>query len=157
MVSQDLEQLFPGLVATPYKVTSAATVNYNCIAWAAGDSSRWWWPDEFDQYHWPEEVPRQRTLDAFVQAFASIGFEECRDASSEHGWEKVAIYAKSDGEPSHAARQLRDGTWTSKLGQLQDINHVEPDDVNGTDYGSPVRFLRRRRNDPNPSLGEAKP
>lgn len=35
-----LEQLFPGLRAAPYLVTSPRTREYNCIAWAAGDGVR---------------------------------------------------------------------------------------------------------------------
>ena len=57
---------------------------------------------------------------------------------------KIAIYAHDDGQPTHAARQLPDGRWTSKMGHLEDIEHRVVDDVNGPQYGSPVRFMRRR-------------
>lgn len=40
-----LEELFPGLRETEYTLTSPEDRGYNCIAWAAGDLSRWWWPD----------------------------------------------------------------------------------------------------------------
>ena len=141
----DLERLFPGLRGAVYAVTSPAQPDYNCVAWATGDDSRWWWPDEFEQYYWPEEAQRRSTLDAFVDAFRTLGFEICGDSTLEPGWEKAAIYAKEDGTPTHAARQLPDGTWTSKLGQLEDIQHAEVDHVSGTAYGRPVLFLRRRQ------------
>ena len=40
-----IEAAFPALVGTGYFVTSPATPEYNCIAWAAGETDRWWWPD----------------------------------------------------------------------------------------------------------------
>jgi hypothetical protein len=45
MRSPRLESLFPNLRADPYAVTSPASTVYNCIAWAAGDNTRWWEPD----------------------------------------------------------------------------------------------------------------
>lgn len=146
MVSRDLERLFPRLAEASYEITSPAQPDYNCIAWAAGDDSRWWWPDEFHQYYWPGEAPRRSTLDAFAGAFRTLGFEVCEDAMMESGWEKVAIYAKEDGTPTHAARQLPDGKWTSKLGGLEDVVHPTLDCVSGAAYGNSVIFLRRRRN-----------
>lgn len=144
-MNHDFERFFPGLRGVAYKVTSPAQSDYNCIAWAAGDNSRWWWPDEFEQYYWPEEAPRRPALNAFLEAFRTLGFEVCGDPSLEAGWEKIAIYAKEDGSPAHAARQLPDGTWTSKLGNLEDIQHPELEQVSGTAYGRPVLFMRRRR------------
>lgn len=65
----------------------------------------------------------------------------------EEGYEKVALFARHDDEgriaPTHAAKQLADGRWTSKLGALEDIEHMEPEDVNGPLYGTPIRFMRR--------------
>jgi hypothetical protein len=144
-VNHALESLFPGLRGKPYGVTSPAQVDYNCVAWAAGDNSRWWWPDEFGQYYWPEGATRRATLDAFVEAFHILGFEVCENPSLEAGWEKVAVYAKHDGSPTHVARQLPDGAWTSKLGSLYDIKHPGLEEVSGDDYGNPVVILRRRR------------
>lgn len=143
MVSRNLEQLFPGLRGSGYEVTSSAEPGYNCIAWAAGDASRWWWPDEFYQYYWPEGVPRHSTVDSFVLVFQSLGFEVCKSSVLEAGWDKVAVFAKEDGLPTHAARQLPDGRWTSKLGKLEDIQHPDVDHVSGPQYGRPVVFLRR--------------
>jgi hypothetical protein len=39
-----LEDVFPGLQGTAYRVTSPADRGYNCIAWAAGVTDDWWWP-----------------------------------------------------------------------------------------------------------------
>jgi hypothetical protein len=87
---------------------------------------------------------------AFVAAFQSLGYELCYSSAVEQGIEKVAIYAKADpitGDqiPTHAARQLESGKWTSKMGPLEDITHETADDVNGRLYGNPVYFMSRQR------------
>ena len=44
----------------------------------------------------------------------------------------------------HAARQLSDGRWTSKLGELVDIEHPDLADVAGGIYGQPNLYMERR-------------
>ena len=109
-----LECLFPRLKGTSYKITSRALQDYNCIAWAAGDSSRWWEPDREYQYYWPEGALRQYTVRAYAEAFLNLGFEICQDEKWEEGQEKVAIFADPDDIPTHAARQLADGAWNEQ-------------------------------------------
>ena len=60
-----------------------------------------------------------------------VRHENCESGDLEVGFEKVAIYAQADGAPTHAARQLPDGTWTSKLGQEVDIGHTDLQGVSG--------------------------
>ena len=38
----EIEITFPNLEAGNYAVTSPSTPEYNCIAWAAGDTETWW-------------------------------------------------------------------------------------------------------------------
>ena len=132
----------PRLTSTNFAITSVQTIDYNCIAWAAGQTDRWWWPIPFF-YYWPDGAPRQVTVNAFEQAFATLGFESCPDGQLEAGFEKIAIYART-GVPTHAARQLGDGRWTSKMGSEFDIEHADVNDVSGPGYGAPVTFMRRR-------------
>ena len=124
-----------------YQVTSPQDVQYNCIAWAAGENDIWWWPDEMFSLHWPEDAPRQVTIEAFIQAFSTKGYSPCESGNLEQGFEKIALYALNE-EPTHAARQIPDGSWTSKLGRLQDISHTI-DALNGPEYGSVALFLKR--------------
>ena len=56
---------------------------------------------------------------------------------------EIAIYAGADGLASHAARQLEDGIWVSKLGKLEDICHMDVEGVCGKNYGEVVMFMRR--------------
>jgi hypothetical protein len=132
---------FPNLRPGNHTQTSAATPSYNCIAWAAGDSSRWWEPTAY--CYWPRGVPRQYTVDAYAQAYATLGYVDCPDGSAETGFEKLAIYADFAGTPTHAARLLPSGQWTSKLGQDIDISHTTPADVAGPLYGRVVRYMKR--------------
>ncbi len=140
------ENLFPDLRRTGYQVTSPPDPLYNCIAHAAGISDAWWWPDEGGFDYWPAGAVREQTLTAFLQAFATIGYLPCPDGSLEPSWEKVAIYATNDG-PVHAARQLENGRWTSKLGPDDDIEHVLEGLISAT-YGTVTQFLRRPRPQP---------
>jgi len=134
-----LQLHFPGLRDTGYQITSAADAQYNCIAWAAGDSGRWWEPSP--RGHWPPGAERQPTLDAFAQAFAALGYGPCETDTLEDGVEKVALFA-SRGEVMHAARQLPDGRWTSKLGMDVDIEHSLRA-LEGGVYGNVVLVLSR--------------
>lgn len=135
---------FPILKSSGYTVTSPATIEYNCIAWAAGDNEAWWWPDPFDQYFWPSGIPRVVTIDAFVKAFEFLGYTVCPDANYEQGYEKVAIYAKQDGIPTHAARQINSEKWTSKIGGLEDIEH-DINSLSGPIYGDPIIYMKRSK------------
>ena len=42
-----------------FEITSPRTVAYNCIAWAAGETQRKWWPDKVGVAYWPKGVPRE--------------------------------------------------------------------------------------------------
>lgn len=122
MRSPDLEAAFPGLRPGEYAVTSPRSRRYNCIAWAAGASTRWWWPDEEGLAFWPSH-PREVSLAAFIRAFETMGYQPCEDDTVETGFEKVAIYVGEQGRPTHMARQLASGEWTSKCGSAEDIAH----------------------------------
>ena len=132
---------FPDLDAEGYSPTSPATEDYNCIAWAAGRQDDWWWPDPGFVSFWPDKAPRAETLDAFYATFAMLGYEQCVDARPERGFEKVAFYALA-GKPKHAARQLPDGRWTSKLDEGLDISHTLRG-LQGPVYGQVAGFMRR--------------
>ena len=76
----------------------------------------------------------------------SLGYEKGNDFGLETGIEKVAIFVDKDFLPTHAARQLEDGAWTSKLGEEEDIMHIQLEHVSGQIYGLPVLVMRRPRN-----------
>jgi hypothetical protein len=142
-----LEYLFPDLYGTNYRITSPATDDYNCIAWASGVASAWWWAvsEPLDPaIQWPDGASRELTLSAFKAAFATLGFVPCDGEELESGVERGALFADHIGVPTHAARQLPNGNWTSKLGQSVDIEHPLRA-VEGDIYGTVVQILKRPR------------
>ena len=148
MKSRALEQLFPYLAPSEYAITSPALRRYNCIAWAAGEDSRWWEPGlPIGGYYWPPDAPQENTVEAWAKTFALLGYEACEHGDFEPGLEKIALYAATDGTPTHMARQLPAGHWTSKLGRQEDIRHATVDSLHGEPpaYGQAVRFLQRQR------------
>jgi hypothetical protein len=142
-MSEFLQELFPGLQATPFQLTSPADRNYNCIGWAANDSSNWWWPEgDAPTIYWPVGVPSEVTLDTFAALFEMLGYIPGGDDALESGTEKVALFADAAGIPTHAARQLASGRWTSKLGEAEDIEH-ELRALEGEIYGTVALILKR--------------
>ncbi|MCI0685205.1 MAG: hypothetical protein L0Y71_24160 [Gemmataceae bacterium] len=138
-----LDAIFPRLADGGYAVTSARSRRYNCVAWAAGDDGRWWWPGlDLEVEYWPAGVPRVEALESFQAVFAQLGYVVCADENPESGFEKIAIFTSNSIEPKHAARQLPGGRWTSKLGVLEDIEHGLHD-LEGDEYGT-VRIVMKR-------------
>ena len=135
---------FPNLQTEGYTVRSPKTPRYNCIAWAAGETHRWWWYNL--GYYWPTGVPRANSLEAFVQAFATLGFSECENRERanplyEADFDRVALYALI-GAPKHAAKQIDARTWSSKIGNNIDIEHTLRG-LEGPFYGNVVKILKR--------------
>lgn len=93
-------------------------------------------------YSWPAGVNRTYTVDAYLEAYGTLGYVPCGgDATLRDGYQKVALYTKNNF-PTHAARQLPDGWWASKLGQYVDVEHTLVA-LDGPDYGEATIFLER--------------
>lgn len=134
-----LDSAFPRLTADNHRAASPPTVEYNCIAWAAKDTERWWQPGT----HWPIAAPPGEWGIAVLEgALRALGYEPCDTDRLEVGFEKVALFGDALFY-THAARQLPDGTWTSKLGKAEDIEHDTPEDVAGGIYGEVVQYMQR--------------
>lgn len=142
MSKAQLELEIPRLSQSDYERKSPEDISYNCVAWAAGDSSKWWWPDQSNIGYWPPNVKRESSLTAFLDAFSTLGYSVCKSSDYEEGFEKIAIFAKENGIPSHAARQVGKNRWTSKAGRLEDIEH-KLEDVCGSHYGSVALYMKR--------------
>jgi hypothetical protein len=115
-----------------------------------GDATRKWWPDPMNIGWWPPGVQRAETIEAFVEAYGTLGFRPCfYDDSLRPGIEKLAVFGirASDRSvaPTHAALQLDSGQWTSKLGDFEDIEHSSVDALCGPVYGEVICFLERPR------------
>ena len=120
-------------------------VEYKCVSWAAGEDHRWWWPGPPPFSYWPQGIERVLTSSCFEKAFGTLGYARCDDGQLQAGYEKVAIYVDSKGTPTHMARQLESGKWTSKLGGHEDIEHATLEILEGSEYGRLSAILWRFR------------
>ncbi len=133
---------FPNSINEPFLLTSPKTTHYNCIAWAYEDNSKWYWPDANGFAFWPSEIPREENLNSFIELFKLKNYEICENGQLEIGFIKIAIYCNKEGSPTHAARQLPNGFWTSKLGMFFDVSHTLFSMENG-EYGNVAVFMKR--------------
>lgn len=144
-----LKSWFPGLGEGNFRFTSPQDPNYNCVAWAVGDTRHFTWPMDLGGYSWPAHVASTEAVESFVEFFEDLGFQvmDELDAELEDGYEKVALYAY-EGRVTHVARQVEGtGWWTSKLSSMWDIEHARPVNLQGNVYGEVVMIMRRSRQD----------
>jgi len=139
--------LFPNLRPEDYRITSPDDEAYNCIAWAAGKTDAWW--QAAPGYYWPDEAPWNDLVESLIEVFKLLGYEVCDSDAFDPDYDKVAIYAKGDAY-EHAARQLPNGKWTSKLGKYKDIEHETLFGLTGAEYGAVVKVLQKRIPQPVP-------
>jgi type VI secretion system secreted protein VgrG len=129
LLSRVERRSFPRLGGN-FEVLAPRTKVYNCIAWSIGITNRWVWPGY--------------TISAFDQLYGSYGYRRIstKDYRLQPGVQKIVLYGhvSKNGriKCTHGARQLADGTWTSKLGKLPLIRHMSPDALNGPSYGRPI-------------------
>ena len=138
-----IEENLPHLASEGYEVTSNPTDEYNCIAYAAGETDRWWSHVTDADYYWPEHASSTSSIASLIEVFTGLGYERCDDAVDEPGFSKVALYADRQGDWTHAAVQLPDGGWSSKLGSYEDISHRTPESLDPGCYGEVHCFMRR--------------
>ncbi len=140
---QVLAQAFPRLSREGYEIINKPTETYNCIAYAAKDTSKWW--SAFGTRYWPDYATRSERMGSLVEVFAGLGYQQCEDSGLESGYEKVALY-EEQGEWKHAARQMPNGRWRSKMGEGPLIEHRSPESLAGGIYGEPTTCMRRPAN-----------
>jgi hypothetical protein len=133
-----------------HSVKSPKDTTYNCIAFAAGDTTRWWEdllliPDP--GFYWPPGAHRDDdvgSIEALKRCYATIGYEECTDGNLEPGYTKVALYAKTPEDYEHAVVLDENGTWYSKLGDGFDIHHPTAQCICGPLYGTVMCYMKRK-------------
>ena len=135
-----LTRAFPNLASEGFDIVDEPSDRYNCIAYAAGDISQWWWPDGVN--YWPPWATLTTRIESLIEAFAGKGYERCNDYEVEDGYHKVALY-EAQGQMRHAAAQMPNGRWRSKMGRGPVIEHHSPDSLSGGPYGNPTIIMRR--------------
>jgi hypothetical protein len=129
-----------------YRNTSEPTIAYNCLAWALGIN--WAYYSESPRcagYIWFPGVEREWNAKNILKIFENHGYSICDNRDLEMGYEKVVFYEDENGIPQHFARQLENGKWTSKLGDLNDIEHDNLECLICPVYGKPQTVLKRKR------------
>ena len=141
----ELETCIPN-VAGKYRRTSEPTINYNCLAWAVGAQWAWFDPEKGCVGHfWPEGIEREWSITAIRKLLSHFGFKEESDNQVwEDGYLKLAVYLDKNDFPAHFARQLENGKWTSKCGDLIDIEHDDLECLECEEYGSARLFFKRK-------------
>jgi len=125
------------------KRTSEETTDYNCAAWALGANDFILWPGEA----WTTSG-KIGTIEDFVAEYRARGFVECEPGSPEPGSVRIVLYARN-GFFMHAARQLPDGAWTSKLGAHEmDAEHPNVECLCGPGYGQVHCYMKRPEKPP---------
>jgi hypothetical protein len=139
--SSSIHQGFPRLTKDNCEVIGDATPGYNCIAYSLGIYDRW---------VNPRTGPADAPFSDMDELYAARGYRRQPGLNwqPERGVEKVVLYAtlNPDGtvdKVTHAARQDRDGAFSSKLGQAPLIRHATPEDLRGSSYGLPVAVYVR--------------
>jgi hypothetical protein len=146
-----LYERFPALGQHNHRVTSIHNDTYNCVAWVRQEMNEWWEPG----FCWPDDLvvsDDEGDLDAYIELFGRWGYDRCPDCEYEPGYLKISLYAQ-DGEFFHVAKQLRDGTWSSKAGSLHDLKHCNLAALEGSwalQFASPTVFMRRADDDDDP-------
>jgi len=135
-----LAKAFPNLSEEEFQTVGEPSIQYNCIAYAAGDTSKWW--DSIGRRYWPVYATRSDSIESLIEVFAGLGFQQCQDSSVEVGYEKVALY-EDQGEWTHAAAQIPTGRWRSKMGEGPVIEHRSPESLSGGIYGEATVYMRR--------------
>jgi len=146
-----LFEAFPKLSQdNKFQITSKDTPVYNCIAWAYNIDNRWMWPNTGDYpfldgvNFWPSDDIIDCNVANFMEAFRLKGYECCETSDLETGYRKIALYViPGTTLCTHAARQKGDGTWTSKLGISNDIQHGTPESIENNVYGVVYCYMRR--------------
>jgi len=131
---------FPNLNDSNHRTTSPPTPSYNCFGWAIAWGEVLIGPQ--CGYVWPPTAPQDHKLSSFEIAVAEYGYQRCEADDLEHGWEKIALFGFVE-HVDHAARQLSNGVWTSKLGREADIEDDTVEAVAGGVYGPVLAFFKR--------------
>jgi hypothetical protein len=147
MRDPELEEDCPGPVKSSYEITSPRDPSYNCVAFAVGDTSHFWYDiANVKGYYWPPGSPSADTLAGWIKVFSDHGYKETEGEVLEPEFEKVAIYASTEGEPEHVARQKASGAWVSKMGKGHDIEHTLAA-LEGAIMGKVVVMMKRKCKD----------
>lgn len=78
---------FPNLRNEGFTVIEPPSDRYNCVAYTAGDTSRWW--DHTPRRYWPPHASRSGRIESLIEVFVVLGYEQCKDESLEDATKRL--------------------------------------------------------------------
>lgn len=139
---EEIRKTFPSLNDDNCEEKSARDFNYNCLAFALGDTHNWWEPPgQFGYYYWPPGFSNDASVATVTAIIKLHGFVVEIKPYVMPVAESVAIYAQGE-EWTHFAR-FANGMWLSKVGEDNDIAHSSLELLEGALYGKVVKVLSR--------------
>ena len=112
--------------------------NYNCVGYSLEIN-------EFVSHHigryWIDSIERSGSINNLIKVFEYFGFERS-DSSVEEGYKKIVIYGNR-GFASHAAIQLDDIWYQSKMGEYEICKH-KLEAIEGILYGYPKVWMKKK-------------
>lgn len=146
----EMIEAFPALADDClFKITSAISSSYNCIAWAMGFENRWGDYETFQGQDldnirfswWPEGIEKSLECRALIKAFEALGFRETKNSNYDPEFDKAVLYS-NHGLWTHASRITGKGVEHSKFGSQWDAYHGQQK-FSGTIYGTPFAYMER--------------
>jgi len=130
---------FPNL--TDFELYENTSDLYNCISHSIG-MKVWAWPKEGGhRNYWPISNMNEDKK-SFDEFYAYHGYNICNmDFRYNPNYSKIALYGK-DNNPKHAAKQIDEIWWESKIGQSEIIRH-KLFDLEGFKYGDVIEIYQK--------------
>jgi hypothetical protein len=149
-----INRKYPDLM-NKYTIIGRPDDCYNSIAWAMGDTQRYWDPHPYTYGYWPNDLDKELTADVLLKLFFSHGYTISENTQYENGARKVVIYVRTNyyqryfynqriTEASHVAvlQELSQNTgWTSKIEKCELINHQTPESIENNDVQNGVGVI----------------
>lgn len=144
------KKLFP-LLNDYELINNSESDNYNCISHTLGIKDKWSWSYdkneiyEYDYDHyWP--VRCELTKESFDDFYEYHGFEKIKllDFSYNPKYTKVVLYT-NNGVPTHAAIQINEFFWESKIGMFGILRH-DLFEIENDVYGEVTQIYRKLKN-----------
>lgn len=140
----DIKMYWPSLNDEDFEFKSHFNPFYNCLAWAINVNTIFVTMNYFQKKHGLDI----NNLDHSVNGYAKIleefyNYLSCENGEYEKGFEKILLYGDNNNLWTHAARQIKEEMWVSKLGSCENIEHKNIECLNGNTYGEPKIFMKK--------------
>jgi hypothetical protein len=140
MSRSDVDADFPSLIGLAFEL-SDEDFNYNCLAYALGDTANWWEPPMAPGQYWPPGFSNDVTVATVEKIIRLHGFTREVEAGVDPETDAIAIFSKGTNW-THFSKYHK-GRRASKLGEGHDVSDVHPQHLEGRLYGTGAKILAR--------------